>query len=277
MRRSGRTILDGVDWIGAAVSTGRCSARTARARRLLLRIASAAELRPSRGAAYVLGGRLGRVSMPELSRRIGVVEPALGRRFYPVQTALEVVAPGSPARSCPRTTPTSRAPKGCSRQPARRPAARLFATCSEGERARILLARALAADAELLVLDEPPPGSTCRGASCCCAPSTARSREDGADDGHRDPPRRGALAAHDARAAAPRRRASSRRGRCARRSPTRRSAPASGCRYVEEAGGRFFCQSTSLRIAATPTATITARSTGGGSRRPIAGAELRRR
>jgi len=33
-----------------------------------------------------------------------------------------------------------------------------FASCSEGERARILLARALAADAELLVLDEPAAG-----------------------------------------------------------------------------------------------------------------------
>ena len=37
-------------------------------------------------------------------------------------------------------------------------AGRAFVSCSEGERARILLARALAADAELLVLDEPTAG-----------------------------------------------------------------------------------------------------------------------
>ena len=35
---------------------------------------------------------------------------------------------------------------------------RAFVTCSEGERARILLARALVADAPLLVLDEPTAG-----------------------------------------------------------------------------------------------------------------------
>jgi iron complex transport system ATP-binding protein len=35
---------------------------------------------------------------------------------------------------------------------------RLFSSCSEGERARILLARALLTEADLLVLDEPAAG-----------------------------------------------------------------------------------------------------------------------
>ena len=49
---------------------------------------------PSSGTVTVLGEQLGRTSMPELRRRIGLVEPAFGRRFYPEQRALDVVLSG---------------------------------------------------------------------------------------------------------------------------------------------------------------------------------------
>ena len=51
-------------------------------------------MRPSEGAAWVLGGRLGRVPLHELRRRIGLVEPGLGRRFYPEQRAIDIVLSG---------------------------------------------------------------------------------------------------------------------------------------------------------------------------------------
>jgi iron complex transport system ATP-binding protein len=97
--------------------------------------------------------------MPELRRRIGVVEPALGRRFYPVQTAREVVASGFAGTILPEEdADLDRADALLADVGAGALAGRRFATCSEGERARILLARALATEAELLVLDEPAAG-----------------------------------------------------------------------------------------------------------------------
>jgi iron complex transport system ATP-binding protein len=158
VRRSGRTILDAVDWLVRAGEHWALLGPNGAGKTTALRIASA-QVRPTGGRAYVLGGRLGAVSMPELRRRIGLVEPALGRRFYPVQTAREVVASGFAGTILPEEgADGARADALLAAVGAGALAARRFATCSEGERARILLARALAADAELLVLDEPAAG-----------------------------------------------------------------------------------------------------------------------
>jgi iron complex transport system ATP-binding protein len=158
VRRSGRTILDGVDWTAARGEHWALLGPNGAGKTTALRIASA-EMRPSRGRAFVLGGRLGGVSMPELRRRIGVVEPALGRRFYPVQTARDVVASGFSGTILPEEDPDLAGADALLEDVGVGGlGARQFALCSEGERARILLARALATDAELLVLDEPAAG-----------------------------------------------------------------------------------------------------------------------
>jgi iron complex transport system ATP-binding protein len=158
VRRSGRTILDAVNWTAGRGEHWALLGPNGAGKTTALRIASA-QMRPSRGRAFVLGGRLGAVSMPELRRRIGVVEPALGRRFYPVQTARDVVASGFAGTILPEEdADLARAEGLLEGAGAGALALRTFATCSEGERARILLARALAADAELLVLDEPAAG-----------------------------------------------------------------------------------------------------------------------
>jgi iron complex transport system ATP-binding protein len=127
----------------------------------LMRVVSA-QMRPSSGVARVLGKQLGRVPLATLRPEIGVVEPNLARRFYPEQTVLEVVLTGlagsvllvedvGPAQS-------ARAVALLELVDAAPLAGRAFSTCSEGERARALLARALVADAALLVLDEPTAG-----------------------------------------------------------------------------------------------------------------------
>ena len=158
VRRSGQTILDAVDWAAARGGHWAVLGPNGAGKTTALRIASA-QLRPSSGKAFVLGGLLGRVSMPELRRRVGVVEPALGRRFYPVQTAREVVASGFAGTILPEEdADLERADLLLASVGAAALASRRFATCSEGERARVLLARALATEAELLVLDEPAAG-----------------------------------------------------------------------------------------------------------------------
>jgi iron complex transport system ATP-binding protein len=156
-----RAIVDDVDWrVGRGERWGIAGPNGA-GKTTLLRIASA-QLRPSRGSAEILGGRLGAVSMPELRRRIGLVEPALARRFYPEQRAIDVVLTG-PSGSIllaqePGVGEIARARDLLEEVGAGGLELRTFASCSEGERARILLARALLADGELLVLDEPAAG-----------------------------------------------------------------------------------------------------------------------
>jgi iron complex transport system ATP-binding protein len=160
--RAGRKrILDAIDWTVAAGEHWGIVGPNGAGKTTMLRIASA-QMRPSAGAAWVLGGRLGRVPLHELRRRIGLVEPGLGRRFYPEQQALEVVLTGlggtillvvaAPTGSVEQARSLLETVGAASLE------ARTFASCSEGERARILLARGLMTDAPLLALDEPAAG-----------------------------------------------------------------------------------------------------------------------
>ena len=127
----------------------------------LLRVLSA-QMRPSDGVARVLGRRLGRYPLARLRREIGLVEPHLARRFYPEQTVLEVVLTGFAGTVLlvedVDASQVEDARELLALVEASNLAARSFATCSEGERARVLLARALVMASVLLVLDEPTAG-----------------------------------------------------------------------------------------------------------------------
>jgi iron complex transport system ATP-binding protein len=156
-----KTILDRIDWTAETGQHWGIVGPNGAGKTTLLRIASA-QLRPSEGTAWVLGGQLGRVPLHELRRRIGLVEPALGRRFYPEQRAIDIVLSGLsgsillaeelPADASERARAALEAVGAGALGP------RLLASCSEGERARIMLARGLISDAPLLALDEPAAG-----------------------------------------------------------------------------------------------------------------------
>ena len=156
-----RTILDRIDWSVSPGDHWGIVGPNGAGKTTLLRIASA-QLRPTAGAAWVLGGQLGRVPLHELRKRIGLVEPAFGRRFYPEQRAVDVVLSGLTGSILvvdePGPLEVEQALALLELVGAGALAERTFASCSEGERARIMLARALIADAPLLALDEPAAG-----------------------------------------------------------------------------------------------------------------------
>ena len=158
MRRGGNAILEKVDWTVRSGEHWVVVGPNGSGKTTLVRIASA-QLRPSDGIVRVLGRQLGRYPLAELRRRIGYVDPLLARRFRFEQTARDVVATGV-GGTILNVDPADelRVHAQLELVGAAELADRRFASCSEGERARILLARALVADAALLVLDEPTAG-----------------------------------------------------------------------------------------------------------------------
>jgi iron complex transport system ATP-binding protein len=156
-----RTLLDRVDWSVRAGEHWGILGPNGAGKTTLVRVASA-QTRPSAGAAFVLGQRLGSVPLQRLRAQIGLVEPAIGRRFRPELSALEVVLTGLGGTVLPvgeyDQQARERAHAALVLVAAGALAGRSFASCSEGERTRVLLARGLVTDANLLVLDEPAAG-----------------------------------------------------------------------------------------------------------------------
>lgn len=162
LRRNGRTLVGPLDWAVELDERWVIVGPNGAGKTSLLRIAAAAE-HPSSGVAFVLGERLGRVDVSELRARVGLSSSALAERVPGDERVRDLVVSAGYAvlgrwRERYEAVDYHRAIDMLESLGAEHLANRTYGTLSEGERKRVLIARALMTDPELLLLDEPAAG-----------------------------------------------------------------------------------------------------------------------
>ena len=160
--RDGATLLHDVTWTVRDSERWVVLGPNGAGKTTLLSIAGAA-LFPSAGEVELLGERFGRVDLGELRTRVGLSSAQLADRVPGHEKAVDVVVTASYGvvgrwREDYDDADVARARELLGRVGLRAFADRRFGTLSEGERKRVLLARALMTDPELLLLDEPAAG-----------------------------------------------------------------------------------------------------------------------
>ncbi len=160
--RDGNTLLDQVSWKVEEGQRWIVLGPNGAGKTTLMQIAGAA-MHPSHGRAKVLGSKLGRVDLQDLRTRIGHSSTTVADLIPPRESVADVVLSAAYAvtgrwQERYDVEDTDRRDQILSELGIAQLADRTFGTLSEGERKRVLIARALMTDPEMLILDEPAAG-----------------------------------------------------------------------------------------------------------------------
>ncbi len=179
--RQRQPILEGIDWLVGPGEQWAVLGPNGAGKSTLLDICAGMR-HPSRGEVEILGETVGRVDLRALRERIGHVDVKTEEAFSPRLTARGVVLTGATGtiqvleeRMCAANR--SRAQQLLEQFGCAAVAEHAFASCSQGERRRILLARALMRRPPLLLLDEPADGLDLPGREALLAALASLARE----------------------------------------------------------------------------------------------------
>ncbi|WBT09810.1 ABC transporter ATP-binding protein [Corynebacterium sp. SCR221107] len=160
--RDGKTLLGPITWQVELDERWVIVGPNGAGKTTLIRLAAAEEF-PSSGKAWIMGERVGKTDMRDLRTMIGVSSSALGNRIPPNEKVADLVVSAGYAilgrwREEYEELDLDQATEILEQVGALHLAERTWGTLSEGERKRVLVARALMTNPELLLLDEPSAG-----------------------------------------------------------------------------------------------------------------------
>ena len=160
--RPGKVLLDNVSWTVDEGQRWVVLGPNGAGKTTLMQVVGA-NMHPSSGKVRILGHKLGKVDVFDLRTRIGHTSTSVADRIPPSESVRDAVlsaAYGVTGRWQETYEPEdeARAEQMMGEMGIFALAGRTFGTLSEGERKRVLIARALMTDPELLLLDEPGAG-----------------------------------------------------------------------------------------------------------------------